>query len=109
MSESVYLIKVRGLELLLKNLLIFVGGGLRDALGPVSSPTDLFSFSHVRNATRLEDSRLGALRTASLSKQGLRATVDEQVGGWQAGSVKSSETFHRRIGIGLPMSYIYAT
>jgi len=91
------------------------GGGLRDAFGPVSSPTDLFSFSHVRNATRLEDSRLGALRTASSSKQGLRATVDEQVGRWQGAKaerenspLKSSEAFHR-IGIGLPMSYIYAT
>lgn len=89
---------------------------MRDALSPVSNPADLFSFSHVRNATRLEDSRLGALRTAILSKQGLRATVDEQVGGWQGagaesvnGSLKSSEIFHRRIGIGLPMSYIYAT
>lgn len=93
-----------------------VGGGLRDAFGPVSRPADLFSFSHVRNATRLEDSRLGALRTASLSKQGFRATVDEQVGRWQGAraesensSLKSSEAFHWRIGIGLPMSYIYAT
>jgi pyruvate dehydrogenase kinase 2/3/4 len=89
---------------------------LRNALGPVSSPADLFSFSHVRNATRLKDSRLGALRTASLSKQGFRATVDEQVGIWQDAraesensSLKPRETFHRRIGIGLPMSYIYAT
>ena len=92
-----------------------VGGGLRDAFGPVSSPADLFSFSHVRNATRLEDSRLGALRTASLSKQGIRATVDEQVGRWKGraesenSSLKSSEAFHWRIGIGLPMGYIYAT
>ena len=98
------------------SLIGLLGGGLRDALGPVSSPADLFSFSHVRNATRLEDSRLGALRTASLSKQGLRATVDEQVGMWQdaraqsdSGSLKYSEALHRRIGIGLPMSYIYAT
>ena len=97
-------------------LLILVGGGLRDVLSPASSPSDLFSFSHVRNATRLEGSRLGALRTASLSKQGLRATVDEQVGRLQGAgdeamnsSLKSNETFHRRIGIGLPMSYVYAT
>ena len=61
---------------------------------------------------------MGALRTASLSKQGLRATVDEQVGRWQGAAtegendlLKSSEivAFHQRIGIGLPMSYIYAT
>lgn len=111
MWEFVYLTKV-GSKIVSDNLLISVGGGLRDAIGPASSPTDLFSFSHVRNATRLEDSRLGALRTASLSKQGLRATVDEQVGAGvesENGSLKSSEIFHRRIGIGLPMSYIYAT
>ncbi|KAF8165319.1 branched-chain alpha-ketoacid dehydrogenase [Crassisporium funariophilum] len=90
------------------------GGGLLVAQKHVSIPSDLFSFSHVRNAMRLEDSRLGALRTASLSEHGLRATVDEQVGRWQNVAVKNldgtgSQTLHQRIGIGLPMSYIYAT
>ncbi|KAF9485330.1 alpha-ketoacid dehydrogenase kinase [Pholiota conissans] len=83
----------------------------------LSKPSDLFSFSHVRNATRLDDSRLGALRTASQSEQGLRATVDEQIGSWQkfrGKDLKDSHTppvqvIHPRIGIGLPMSYIYAT
>ncbi|PPQ77751.1 hypothetical protein CVT25_011186 [Psilocybe cyanescens] len=81
----------------------------------LSKASDLFSFSHVRNATRLEDSRLGALRTAS--ENGLRATVDEQVGNWHkahaqdpiAAETTSSELLHPRIGIGLPMSNIYAT
>ena len=49
--------------------------------GPVNNPSDLFSFSHIRNASRLENSRLGALRTAS--EEGLRATVDEQLMLWQ--------------------------
>jgi len=37
------------------------GGGL--LIPQINSPSDLFSFSHVRNATRMDRSRLGALRT----------------------------------------------
>ncbi|KDR83715.1 hypothetical protein GALMADRAFT_236055 [Galerina marginata CBS 339.88] len=92
------------------------GGGLRGSRSQVFKPSDLLSFSHVRNATRLEDSRLGALRTASLSEHGLRGTVDEQVGSWNKTIPQESPTpdkakqiFQSRIGIGLPMSYIYAT
>lgn len=93
------------------------GGGLNNAENPISSPSDLFSFSHVRNATRLEDSRLGALRNASQSEEGLRATVAEQLGSLE--KARKQETYdtpaappqiiHPRIGIGLPMSHIYAT
>jgi hypothetical protein len=91
------------------------GGGLICPDNSVSSPADLFSFSHVRNAARLEDSRLGALRTASRSEHGLRATVDEQIGSWQkareqeALDFKDLQIMHPHIGIGLPMSYIFAT
>jgi len=93
------------------------GGGLRNPRNQVSKPSDLFSFSHVRNATRLEDSRLGALRTVSSSEHGLRATVDEQIGNWQKertqdlapATVTVEQILQPSIGIGLPMSYIYAT
>ncbi|KAG6881016.1 hypothetical protein C0992_002075, partial [Termitomyces sp. T32_za158] len=59
------------------------GGGLFTPQNQIESPSDLFSFSHVRNATRLEDSRIGALRTFSSSPQGIRATVGEQVNRWK--------------------------
>ena len=90
------------------------GGGL---LNPhITSPSDLFSFSHLRNATRLEDARLGALRRASSRAQGLRATVDEQLFAINRDSRKAAGSEapdrsgpHPHIGIGLPMSNIYAT
>ena len=79
----------------------------------IKSPSDLFSFSHVRNATRLADARLGALRTVSTSVHGMRATVSEQIGDWQpgrSGDGRAEPADRRpRIGIGLPMSNIYAT
>lgn len=103
------------------NLLMAVslGGGLRSSRNPIKNASDLFSFSHVRNAARLDVSRLGALRTASASESGVRATIDEQLGRWQRArelySTKSviddaavQQILHPRIGIGLPMSYIYA-
>ncbi|KAI0081785.1 alpha-ketoacid dehydrogenase kinase [Panus rudis PR-1116 ss-1] len=96
------------------------GGGL--SIPQIKSPSDLFSFSHVRNATRLEDSRLGALRTASSRREGVKATVDEQIDSWQHllkdGNSSDADELARtgggkaplpRIGIGLPMSNIYAT
>ncbi len=88
------------------------GGGL--FIPQIKSPSDLFSFSHIRNATRLEDSRLGALRTASSRSQGLRATVDEQLNVMARKESTTDEAPdrsapHPRIGIGLPMSNIYAT
>ncbi|KAF8076416.1 branched-chain alpha-ketoacid dehydrogenase [Lyophyllum atratum] len=101
------------------------GGGLLDSQNLIKTPSDLFSFSHIRNATRLEDSRLGVLRSFSTSPQGIRATVGEQVGRWQNDmltrvehEIESSPDSpekeagvgpHPRIGIGLPMSNIFAT
>jgi len=100
------------------------GGGLLTPQNQIKMPSDLFSFSHVRNATRLEHSRLGALRTISLSPHGMHATVDEQVGRWQSSSTSSGERDasqtpekeagvasepRLRLGIGLPMSNIFAT
>jgi pyruvate dehydrogenase kinase 2/3/4 len=63
----------------------------------------------------MENSRIGALRSASSSDKGVRATVAEQVDRWN--HVKSDEAKdkvasnepHPRIGIGLPMSNIFAT
>jgi hypothetical protein len=88
----------------------------------VQTPSDLFSFSHIRNAARLQNSRIGALRTLSSSPHGMRATVDEQVGRWQTlpsgnhpdgdatdPEVEAGVGPHPRIGIGLPMSNIFAT
>jgi pyruvate dehydrogenase kinase 2/3/4 len=74
----------------------------------------------------MEDSRLGALRTVSSRPEGIWATVGEQVGRWQDNLPNaldheiqnSSENDpekeagvgpHPRIGIGLPMSNIFAT
>ena len=87
---------------------------MHDARNQVVNPSDVFSFSHVRNATRLEVARLGALRTVSSSEHGLKATVDEQIGSWEKTLSTESwkvaeQNFQSRIGIGLPMSNIYAT
>ncbi|KAJ6613414.1 alpha-ketoacid dehydrogenase kinase N-terminal domain-containing protein [Mycena sp. CBHHK59/15] len=97
------------------------GGGL--SLASIKTPSDLFSFSHIRNAARLQNSRIGALRTVSSSPHGMRATVDEQVGRWQQNmasgnypdakdddpEMEAGVGPHPRIGIGLPMSNIFAT
>ena len=98
-------------------MLIGAGGGIPN----VKSPSDLFSFSHVRNSARLDDSRLGALRDASQSTEGLMATVAEQLGKKRTRRPVPSSgddrpvpaqrvgaEVHGRIGIGLPMSNIYA-
>ncbi|KZT05524.1 alpha-ketoacid dehydrogenase kinase [Laetiporus sulphureus 93-53] len=89
------------------------GGGL---LTPeIRSPSDQFSFSHIRNPVRLDVSRLGALRRISSSGRGMTATVDEQVSSWQSKSdcedpqQNAGVNPHPRIGIGLPMSNIFAT
>ncbi|KAF8314766.1 alpha-ketoacid dehydrogenase kinase N-terminal domain-containing protein [Clavulina sp. PMI_390] len=101
------------------------GGGL-----PVRDARDLFSFSHFRNSTRLEQDRIGALRTAG-STQGTAlfgfGTVAEQLARFlpndnPADAAESgfpnpaSSTVGNgnprqpaRIGLGLPMSNIYTT
>ncbi|KAH7929474.1 alpha-ketoacid dehydrogenase kinase [Leucogyrophana mollusca] len=94
------------------------GGGLSSA--QIQSPSDLFSFSHIRNATRMDPPRLGALRTAS--SIGVKATVAEQIGRWQSQDEESDSVAggkdpereagiapHPRIGLGLPMSNIFTT
>ncbi|KAL1755096.1 branched-chain alpha-ketoacid dehydrogenase [Schizophyllum commune] len=120
------------------------GGGLLTPYTRVSSPADLFSFSHVRNGVRLESSRIGALRELGSSPQGVWATTREQRGetgedvedeGVEAASADAEGMVqtpsnssavdspakaddperrggiapHPRIGIGLPMSKIFAT
>lgn len=93
------------------SLTILSGGGLWTPSNPIHRSSDLLSFSHVRNSMRLEDSRLGGLRNASSSPLGIRATIDEQLGRWQDREVQKQAGIapHQRIGIGLPMSNIYAT
>jgi len=63
----------------------------------------------------MENSRIGALRSASVSEEGVRATVDEQIQRWNHAKVHEIEVsnanieMYPRIGIGLPMSNIFAT
>lgn len=67
----------------------------------------------------MDVSRLGALRTVGASETGFRGTIDEQLGRWQQARELYSnnlvttdaavqQILHPRIGIGLPMSHIYA-
>ncbi|PCH41005.1 alpha-ketoacid dehydrogenase kinase N-terminal domain-containing protein [Wolfiporia cocos MD-104 SS10] len=92
------------------------GGGLLTS--EIRSPSDLFSFSHLRNPTRLDPSRIEALRAVSSSGRGMTATVDEQVQAWENDARKIDQdnpehragvSPHPRTGIGLPMSNIFAT
>ncbi|TRM67523.1 branched-chain alpha-ketoacid dehydrogenase [Schizophyllum amplum] len=92
------------------------GGGLLTPTTRVSSPADLFSFSHVRNGVRLESERIGALRSLSASEHGVRATTAEQrsdtgddVEDKADPERRGGVGPHPRIGIGLPMSKIFAT
>lgn len=108
MLASAYRIKVRKSNVpRLTSLCCCTAGGLTSA--SIQSPSALFSFSHVRNATRMDDDRLGALRTAS--SRGVKATVAEQVGSRQANDPETEAGIapHQRIGLGLPMSNIFAT
>jgi pyruvate dehydrogenase kinase 2/3/4 len=68
----------------------------------------------------MENSRLGALRTMSSAPEGVQATVGEQVGRWQSPGMQHNDRAtdpeweagispHPRLGIGLPMSNIFAT
>lgn len=96
------------------------GGGL---LSPqICTPSDLFSFSHIRNASRLEQDHLRPLRTVCASPTGMRATVEELVQRWKDewprvedgtalrnSSERKSGSVHRpRLGIGLAMCNIFA-
>ena len=85
-------------------------------LPEINSPSDLFSFSHTRNMMRLDNSRIGGLRLLGDSPRGMRATVEEQLARWQEESKKGDDPErkagvgkHNRLGIGLPMSNIFAT
>ena len=104
-----------------KSDLSFGDGRLGGGIPNVKTPSDLFSFSHTRNSARLDDSRLGALRDASQSTEGLMATVAEQLEKKRTRRPAPSSgddnpdpaqcvgaDVHERIGIGLPMSNIYA-
>ncbi|KAL0574533.1 putative protein kinase [Marasmius crinis-equi] len=91
------------------------GGGLHAIQRQygIKSPSDLFSFSHTRNSARMETDRIGALRTASTRPQGIWGTVNEQIQAWEEfGSPDTAKDpeigNHPRIGIGLPMSNIFA-
>jgi hypothetical protein len=57
----------------------------------------------------MENSRLGALRTVSSRPGGVMATVGEQVEQAEDPEKGAGVAAHPRIGIGLPMSNIFAT
>ncbi|EJD53745.1 atypical/PDHK/BCKDK protein kinase, partial [Auricularia subglabra TFB-10046 SS5] len=89
------------------------GGGLLSS--DIHQPSDLFSFSHTRNATRMESGRLQVLRAVS-ENGGISATIDEQVERWKKATERKSkeasqhwrQDIHPRIGLGLPMSNVFA-
>lgn len=89
------------------------GGGLM--LQESQTPSDLFSFSHHRNTSRLNDDRLGALQHFSKRKGGLRGTVDETIAVLSSTTQRNMDEVinenvtPRQMGIGLPLSNIYAT
>ncbi|KAA1471681.1 alpha-ketoacid dehydrogenase kinase [Dentipellis sp. KUC8613] len=94
------------------------GGGLMSP--DIKSPSDLFSFSHLRNPSRMDDQRLGTLRSVSEDPKGVKATVEEQIARWEqerrvlSTTVQDQESEasvgpYPRLGIGLPMCNIYAT
>ena len=68
----------------------------------------------------MDHSRLGALRSASSSPQGFKGTLDQRVEMWhgkrQGRDVSNADPetgagvgWHPRMGIGLPLSNIFAT
>lgn len=91
----------------------FAGGGLTSPY--ISDPSDLFSFSHTRNASRLQSERLQNLR--SVTTKGVNATVGEQLEQWKEFAARKGQDptqsdrqdIHPRIGLGLPMSNVFAT
>lgn len=92
----------------------FTGGGL--TLQESQTPSDLYSFSHLRNDTRLAEDRIGALQHFSQRKGGLRGTVDETISLDQSSAEREAPgdsldkvPVPRQMGIGLPLSNIYAT
>jgi pyruvate dehydrogenase kinase 2/3/4 len=92
----------------------FAGGGLM--LQESQTPSDLYSFSHLRNDTRLAEDRIGALQHFSQRKGGLRGTVDETITLDQSAAERNDPSkslndtpVPRQMGIGLPLSNIYAT
>ncbi|KZO94841.1 alpha-ketoacid dehydrogenase kinase [Calocera viscosa TUFC12733] len=91
------------------------GGGLTSP--DIKSPSDLYSFSHLRNKARLASDRLAALKQAASRRKGMMATVKEQLSpssgngpaGDGEGEAAEEEVASRtHLGIGLPMSKIYA-
>jgi pyruvate dehydrogenase kinase 2/3/4 len=77
------------------------------------TPSDLYSFSHHRNTTRLDNERIGALRHLSQRKGGLWGTVHERISPRTeqsaVGQATEQDDVPQRIGMGLPLSNIYAT
>lgn len=96
-------------------------------------PSDLYSFSHHRNSARLDVGRMDALRNSSLSKRGFWGKVNEVMTPQDSSSEDSEDseleesketegserpitegdargkTGLQRMGMGLPLSNIYAT
>jgi pyruvate dehydrogenase kinase 2/3/4 len=81
------------------------------------TPSDLFSFSHHRNTTRMSGDVIDALQDLSRRKGGLMGKVSERLLPIKNEEVSPSvqqegykpTTQRQRMGLGLPLSNIYAT
>jgi len=84
------------------------GGGLLRTC--ISEPSDLYSFSHVRNTSRLEGDRINALQHAS-ERTGIKGTVQEKLAKFEEQDLPKEPALRppRQFGLGLPMSNIFAT
>lgn len=97
-----------------------LGGGL--LLPENQHPSNLFSFSHLRNAARMNEDRLSALH--QMTRCGFPITIGDQVTLWRAGQQQQFEKRRsqsqdanasseeekgiNRMGLGLPLSNTYA-
>jgi len=97
-----------------------LGGGL--VLPENQHPSNLFSFSHLRNAARMNEDRLSALHR--MTADGFPITIADQMTRWKAGQQQQleqqrsqshganwsnkEENGMNRMGLGLPLGNIYA-
>jgi pyruvate dehydrogenase kinase 2/3/4 len=86
---------------------VSAGGGLN--LAEIGSPSNLFSFSHTRNSSRMELSRLDTLRSASSAGTPPEMWFREVSSTEQDPEQDAGVGSHPRMGIGLPLSNIFAT
>jgi pyruvate dehydrogenase kinase 2/3/4 len=78
--------------------------------GEIGSPSNLFSFSHRRNSSRMELSRLDTLRSASVATSRTPEMWFREVSSVPDDLERDAGAgTHTSMGIGLPLSNIFAT